>query len=204
MIQTEAADLVNDFLGSASMFAHAVSQVIERKYWREATGDQLAVAHLKILMFVSRPGLHTIGDVAVFLGVSNAAASKAVDGLVRRALLQRTEGDRDRRTIYLTLTDVGRRIVARYNANVRQRLSAVFRSFVPDELQQAIELLDRLSVQIANRTPQDRFCVQCGIYFRRDCPFKKTQQRQCLYLRRKERAGPEPAGGTGAGAGEAG
>jgi DNA-binding MarR family transcriptional regulator len=194
MREMQTGDLVEDFLGSANIFANAVSQVIERKFWHEATGNQLSVTHLKVLKLVGRSSPQTVSDVAAFLGVSNAAASKAVDGLVRRMLLRRAEGERDRRTMYLTLTGLGRRVIARYDEVTHQKLEAVFQSFVPDDLQHAIEVLDRLSVQIVNHLQEHEFCVQCGIYFRHDCPFRSHMQRQCLYLRQRERAGDREEG----------
>ena len=57
----------------------------------------------------------TINDVALFLGVSDAAASKVVDRLVRRKLLPRTEGHPDRREIHLSLTESSRCLLAAYD-----------------------------------------------------------------------------------------
>jgi DNA-binding MarR family transcriptional regulator len=43
----------------------------------------------------------SLGDIAAFLGISNAAASKAVNRLVRRKLLRCREGETDRLSIRL-------------------------------------------------------------------------------------------------------
>ena len=187
MRETQTGELAEDFLGSANIFANAIGQVIERQFWLDATENQLGLTHLKVLKLVARASPQTVTNVAAFLGVSNAAASKAVDGLVRRMLLRRVEGEKDRRTMYLTLTGLGQKMIAQYDEITRQKLADVFDGFAPDDLQRAIELLDRLSVQIVNHLHQNELCVQCGIYFRHDCPFKSLLQRQCLYLRQRDR-----------------
>jgi len=187
MRETQTRELAEDFLGSANIFANAISQVVERQFWLEATENQLGVTHLKVLKLVSRASPQTVTNVAAFLGVSNAAASKAVDGLVRRMLVRRVKGERDRRTMYLTLTGLGHKMIAQYDEIAHQKLTDVFHGFAQDDLQRVTELLDRLSVQIVDRLHQGEFCVQCGIYFRHDCPFKSLLQRQCLYLRQRNR-----------------
>lgn len=87
---------LDDFLGSAHVFSSAVSDVIEERLLAEVSGGLLTASQLKLLKLVAMADSHTIGDVAAFLGVSNAAASKAVDRLVRRNLLRRREDKKDR------------------------------------------------------------------------------------------------------------
>src|SRR3990172_12073019 len=108
--------LVNDFLGSTQVFATALNDVILEKLLREVAGEQLTLSQFKLLKLVANTDAHSIGDVAAFLGVSNAAASKAVDKLVRRGLLLRSEGEPDRRAIQLSLTKSSRRLLADYDA----------------------------------------------------------------------------------------
>jgi len=54
-------------------------------------GQQLSLSQLKILKLLDLTEAHNIGDVAAFLGVSDAAASKTVDRLARLRYLRRTE-----------------------------------------------------------------------------------------------------------------
>src|SRR5512142_2915279 len=102
---------IDDFLGSAHVFASAVNDIVEARLLRDVAGDQITVSQLKLLKLVAMTDAQTIGDVASFLGVSNAAASKAVDKLVRRKLLRRDEGETDRRVIHLSLTAGSRRVL---------------------------------------------------------------------------------------------
>jgi len=186
MTETSANELINGFLGSAQIFASAVSQILEQRTWREASGGQLGVTHLKVLKLAGCPLPPTVGEVAAFLRVSNAAASKAVDKLAELRLLERSTDAQDRRSVRLTLTEPGRRVLEAYDSAVRRDLSEVFRSFAPGEIRQAMGFLDRLAVDIVRRAPHEEFCGQCGIYFREECLFRKQLRRRCVYLRQQE------------------
>ena len=76
--------LVNELLGSAHLFVAAVSGVMEQQVLSEVAGKQLSISQLKILKLLDLTEAHNVGDVAAFLGVSDAAASKSIDRLVRR------------------------------------------------------------------------------------------------------------------------
>jgi len=180
--------LVYDFLGSAQVFATAVTEIVEEKLLHEVAGETLTLSQFKLLKLVANTDAQSIGDVAAFLGVSNAAASKAVDKLVRRKLLVRAEGQEDRRAAELSLPPRTQRLLAAYDAARDQRLAEVFRSFSPAELQRTAEILDRLSAGIVDHNAQpEEVCLQCGIYFREQCLVRKLVGRRCFYTLHKHR-----------------
>src|ERR1035441_4020209 len=88
---------IDDFLGSTHVFASAVADIIEQRLLETAAEGQVTPSQMKLLKLVAMTDSYTLGDVASFLRVSNAAASKAVDRLVWRGLLRRTEDRKDRR-----------------------------------------------------------------------------------------------------------
>jgi len=187
MTENDTTDWINDFLGSAHVFASTVADVIEEELLREAGGDQITVSQLKLLKLVSLTEAQTIGDVAAFLGVSNAAASKAVDKLVRMMLLRRSEGEADRRAIHLSLTQLSRRLLDAYDEARRRKLQQVFGQLDPEELRQAALLLDRLSARIVEHSARaEQMCLQCGLYFREKCVLRNLLSRRCLYQHHKE------------------
>ncbi len=176
---------INDFLGSAHVFASAVNDVVEARLLREVSGDQVTVSQLKLLKLVAITDAQNIGDVALFLGVSNAAASKAVDKLVRRNLLRREEGEKDRRVIRLSLTAASRRLLAAYDEAKRHKLQHIFGKFSDDDLRRTSELLDRLSAGIVEQNGAGEMCLQCGIYFRERCLVRQIVKRNCFYKRHR-------------------
>ena len=194
--------LVNDFLGSTQVFATAVNDIIEAKLLREVAGLHLTLSQFKLLKLVANTDSHSIGDVAAFLGVSDAAASKAVDKLVRRKMLVRTERMLDRRTTELTLTRRSLRVLAAYDAAKNRKLAEVFGSFSAEELQRTADILDQLSAGIVDHGAKpEEVCFQCGIYFREKCLVRKLVGKRCFYTlhrTRGKRKGVEPEEKTGA------
>jgi DNA-binding MarR family transcriptional regulator len=192
-------DVTHDFLGSTHIFASAVEEVVERRLLDEIAGRHLTLSQFKLLRMVALTDAHTISDVALFMGVSNAAASKSVDKLVRRKLLRRAEGQPDRREIRLSLTESSRRLLAAYEEKKERKLAQVFRGFPNDELRRTARLLDRLSAGLVDHhTGPEEVCLQCGIYFRDKCVVRQLVKRNCFYQRnRRHSKHADPASGNG-------
>ncbi|MBI3670031.1 MAG: winged helix DNA-binding protein [Acidobacteria bacterium] len=196
MGRARTAELVNEFLGSAHLLASAVGDVVEKGLLGEVAGSELTFSQFKLLKLVALTDAHTIGDVAAFLEVSNAAASKAVDTLVRRGLLSRAEGEADRRAVQLSLTESSRRLLAAYDTAKNRKLVKVFRRFSLAQLRRTAELLDRLSASIVDHhTGPEQICRQCGIYFREKCLVRQLTRRTCFYQRHKGRKNRHRASG---------
>ncbi len=188
MASARTAEIINDFLGSTHVFASSVNDVIEERLLREVGPPQLTFSQFKLLKLVALTDAQTIGDVAAFLRVSNAAASKAVDKLVRQGLLIRKEAQSDRRAIQLSLTASSRQVLAAYNSAKDRKLARVFRSFSPQDLQRTADLLDRLTAGIVDHTDrEEEVCLQCGIYYREKCLVRQLIRRNCIYHRRRTR-----------------
>lgn len=188
---TVPEELIQDFLGSSQVLASAVRESVEKKLLLALTGRPVTVSQLRLLKMIALTGARTIRDVAQFLGVSNAAASKAVDKLVRRKLLLRDEGLDDRREIRLSLTEAGKNLLAEYNDFEEKKLSSVFAEFEADDVRRTIELLDRISAALIGRESDgDEICLQCGIYYREKCLVRQLAQRNCFYHDRRKREAP--------------
>ena len=174
--------LNNEFLSSARVFAWSVREVIERTVLREVAGKNFTFSQLKLLYLVAHTNTLNISDAATFLGVSPAAASKAVDKLVRRRLLRRAETQQDRRTSNLSLTETGRKLMEAYIAARDLRARAVFSQFSAEELRHTSEVLDRMAGMITSSgADPNAVCMQCEIYFRENCGFQKYGHRNCFY-----------------------
>jgi DNA-binding MarR family transcriptional regulator len=204
MARGESGRMIHDFLGSAHIFASAVNEVVEKRLLQELAGKQLSLSQFKLLKMVALTGAQTITDVGLFLGVSNAAASKAVDKLVRRKLLRRAEGQPDRREIRLSLTESSRRLLLAYEARKERKLARIFRQYSAKDLRRAATLLDRLSAGLVNHHAHpEEICLQCGIYFRDRCLVRQLVKRNCFYLRNKSQPKhTHSAPGNGASGGE--
>lgn len=195
------AELSNEFLSSARVFAWSVREVIERTVLREVAGDKLTFSQLKLLYLVAHTDTLTIGDAAAFLGVTCGAASRAVEKLVQRRLLRRITPAEDRRSFRLSLTEGSRKLMEAYQAARDYRTKLALQRFSPDELKRTSELLDRLAGAIVTDSAHpDAVCMQCEIYYRERCRFGECGGRNCFYQYHKTREegsdrAPDPAEG---------
>jgi DNA-binding MarR family transcriptional regulator len=179
--RTERADILNDFLASTQIFSTAMTELMDEQI-RSVLGKHFTLSQLKLLKMVARTNTGTISEVAAFLSVSNAAASKAVDRLVRRGLILRKEKEKDRRAIELSLSDEGIKTLAQYEEILYKTLDGLFEQFTKADLTAAGNLLDRLSTDLVDVGARpDELCFRCGIYFREKCLLRNAKKRVCYY-----------------------
>jgi DNA-binding MarR family transcriptional regulator len=82
-----------------------------RDFGRFMLTTGLSFSQINILMRLVHKGSTSVSEVGEQLGVSNAAASQAVDRLVQLGLIVRTEDPEDRRAKQLALTQKGRDLI---------------------------------------------------------------------------------------------
>lgn len=173
--------LINDFLGSVRILSTTIDEWMEEAL-KEATDSRVTPSQLRVLKLVARTNARRIGDVADFLAVSNAAASKAVDRLVRRGLVRRTEAASDRRAVELSLTPEGRTLLAQYEAATNQVLKEVFGTLPAERLQETADFLDQLSTRmVKDGRTREGICLRCGIHFRDRCLLRASVGKNCYF-----------------------
>jgi DNA-binding MarR family transcriptional regulator len=190
---------LNDFLGSAQIFTSAVNDLMAQQL-RTISGDEVTYSQLKLLKMVSLTEGYSVSNVAQFLGVSTAAASRAVDRLVRRGLVNRLEAADDRRAVELSLTEKGGELLARYDDAAAEALNQVFGDLATEQLRGMGDILDRLSVSIVQREESgEQVCFRCGIHFRDRCLLRRQASRTCFFHLHQKGDAPDGDGGNGKG-----
>ncbi|MFB3825870.1 MAG: MarR family winged helix-turn-helix transcriptional regulator [Bryobacteraceae bacterium] len=161
---------VEAFLGSTLVFSRAVTEVVDVQVLAEAAQDRLTAPQFTALRLAEQQPL-TIGELAALLDVSNAAASKTVDRLVRRGLAVRREGSKDRRATEVRLTGRGRALMARYETARAAMLAKAFGEFPAQQLRRTARLLDRLSSSLVSHSSNNgKTCLRCHVYGAERCP----------------------------------
>jgi DNA-binding MarR family transcriptional regulator len=185
-VETRVVDrMVSEFVGNVHVFASAVGGIMEEPLSPVARAD-VTVSQLRVLRLIASSAAKHISDVATYLGVSNAAASKGVDKLVRRKLLRRTEDQSDRRACTVTLTEAGRALLNECRSYEKLKLAQAFHAFPAEELLRTTDVLRRLSASlISHGVNPDDICLKCGLYFPNHCPVRETVGRRCGYARRR-------------------
>jgi MarR family transcriptional regulator, organic hydroperoxide resistance regulator len=173
-------DLIRQVMGASHIFCSSVNELLERTL-AEASDEALAMSQVKLLLLISRPEQRfKVTDVAEFLGVTNAAASRAIERLVQRGLVDRTVSRDDRRAVDLSLTPQSRELLDRFTEVRNRELLQLLAHYPEDKLRKVVTLLDELSVLLLDfESGTDDRCLRCGIHFRSGCVLRDVLGREC-------------------------
>ncbi len=135
-------------------------------------GEAVTAAQFEVLRYIDGHLEPTIGEVADGLGISSAAATKAVSGLAERpqALVQRWRGEDDRRTVLVRTTESGRQVVELVREGFTARLDSVL-ARMSAESRQSLDRGLRAMLEAALTSERDcaAACLRCGVETSPDC-----------------------------------
>ncbi len=176
---------LDEFLGSVNVISAAMEDWLTEQL-KGVVGNEATLSQVKLMKLVAHTDSLRVTDVATLLGVSNAAASKAIDRLVRRKLVERVEDEADRRTTRLSVTPAGMTILKSYKHAVGKALEEVFGEFPAAELESAAGLLDRISVDLVSKTKRAKdVCLRCSVHFREKCLLRSHVGHACVFESRR-------------------
>ena len=107
--------------------------------------QNLTVPQFRTLVLLSHNGDPSMSDVADHLGISLSAASRMVDGLVRRGLLERQARPADRRSVSLSLTEVGKQTFQTALRATQETLADRFKALSGEDLAQVAGAMETLT-----------------------------------------------------------
>ncbi len=102
----------------------------------------LTTAQCHPLLEIDEMGQTNLRDLASKLNLDPSTLSRTIDGLVQRGLVKREADSRDRRYVFLSLTDEGQKICDRINEQNDRFYEGILRR-MPDE-EQGVRLFDGL------------------------------------------------------------
>lgn len=110
----------------------------------EATGRfDISVEQFHVLRFVRR-GTNSISELANAKNISRPAISQAVDALVNKGLLMRTQSSEDRRFVDLTLTDSGNALLDAVFKETRAWMRELLGDLSAEELETIASAMEAL------------------------------------------------------------
>ena len=129
----------------------AIGRVARRLRQLYATERESAASFIElgILVHLEREGPTSPGTLAAGEGVTSQAVAGVVRELERKALVERTGGQSDRRRVAVAITDAGRELLmSREHVVVDAIVTALADEYTPAErrqLESAVPLLNRLA-----------------------------------------------------------
>jgi len=121
------------------------------KRFMDTTG--LSFSQINILMRLFHGGCAGVSEIGDQLGVTNAAASQAVDRLVQLGLIERTEDPEDRRAKRLALTQKGRALIEKGVEVRSQWIEGLTDALTPEQQNMIISALTLLT-EAAHKTKE--------------------------------------------------
>jgi DNA-binding MarR family transcriptional regulator len=126
-----------------------VTQVTESRAMALAAELDLSLSQVRALLVLWRAEEPvSLGELARGVGLSDAAAVRMVDGLLRGDLVVRREDAHDRRIKRITLSAAGLEAVTGLVAAKREELELLAQTLLPDELEQLTAALDPIVARL--------------------------------------------------------
>jgi DNA-binding MarR family transcriptional regulator len=156
---------------SAKLFCQAMTLRLVRAVLAQLSDTALTEVQLTCLRFVRLHPDPSVGAIADGLGVSDAAAAKLIDRLVRRNLLLREEHSADRRVLKIKLTGNGKKLVQQVDELEEREFQTIIACLEPAELTALQDGLNAF-IKAALRSPEEveKACLRCGVAHIADCP----------------------------------
>jgi DNA-binding MarR family transcriptional regulator len=124
----------------------AMASAVRRARGANQDGDDaLSLSQYTLIRALSDRAAARVSELAVDADIAPSTATRILDVLERRAMVQRMRIEADRRRVTVTLTDAGRAALARQDAWMRGRQREFFDSLPDRERALAPGLLLRLS-----------------------------------------------------------
>ena len=124
-----------------------------REFKRFMDDTSLSFSQINILMRLAHGGSAGVSEIGEKLGVTNAAASQAVDRLVQLGLIERTEDPEDRRAKRLVLTKKGRELIEKGIEARSKWIEGLTDDLIPEQQNMIISALTLLT-EAARRTKE--------------------------------------------------
>lgn len=145
MTTPDAKSLVNRYLDASFMVNKRFDTRIREQVGQTITTDQFCALRL----IEEKPSC-TPSDLAELLCIGKSSITALVNKLVDRDLVHRAGDERDRRVVYLTLTDTGRQVYRETEQEIQQILEPYLVHFKPEEVRIFIESFEKLAALLSH------------------------------------------------------
>ncbi|NOU79449.1 MarR family transcriptional regulator [Paenibacillus sp. LMG 31459] len=145
MLSNEEWGIVDRFVDLNSSLNRKFNNLI-----RAVVGDALTVEQYTTLAHIQQAGSCTSSELAAEFGVKKSAVTSIINRLFEKEWVQRDTDPKDRRNIYLSLTDQGRTVFTETDLKIRRLVQPVIHEFQNEEIVDFLNQLERLDLLIGS------------------------------------------------------
>jgi MarR family transcriptional regulator, organic hydroperoxide resistance regulator len=142
-MSTRQLDRVDAFTATWERFFRTVRRARARAPERGA--GELTLAQYLLLAPLAERSPQAVGELADAAGIAGPTATRLLDSLAAADVVARRPSERDRRSVDVSLTAKGARMLARTQEWVEARRRRIYDALAPDERDDAERLLGRLA-----------------------------------------------------------
>lgn len=117
---------------------------------KESIGDFITYDQHYTLRYIDFAGTCTSTELADAFDVKKSAITAIINRLTEKELIKRTRDEKDRRVIYLTLTDKGRKFYTKTEKKIQKLVESLITSFEESEIIAFIETYEKLNTVLVN------------------------------------------------------
>jgi DNA-binding MarR family transcriptional regulator len=136
----------SDFLAGFDALAQAVRRA--RGANGRAPNGALTLSQYGLLELLADQHTARVQELAAHAGITPSTATRILDALERRGVVERARSDEDRRAVAVSLTETGRQLVHAEQEWLRGRQRTFYAALPSDEQELAPDLLFRLAALI--------------------------------------------------------
>lgn len=139
MSNTNIKELVDRYIAVSFSVQKQAESLIRKQMGSDLTSDQ----HYT-LRYINQKESCTSSELADVFDVKKSAITAIITRLFEKGLIKRTRDEKDRRVVYLTLTDKGQELFDSTEKRVHKLVESFITSFDQQEIKQFIDTYEKL------------------------------------------------------------
>lgn len=137
-----------DFVRFEELFWNVTREM--GRMWKQVFESHLPGSQSHLVFTLARKGPLKMSELAQILGLTAGAVTAASDRLIDHGYVTRIRDEKDRRIVYLGITDEGREMLQQLREVGRKKMTEAFSHLNEEQLPIIIEIFEQAAGNISN------------------------------------------------------
>lgn len=137
-------DAIKEIVDRYITVSYSVKKRAESLIEDQMSGD-LTIDQHYILRYMNLSPSCTSTELAEVFEVKKSAITAIINRMWEKGLIKRTRDEKDRRVVYLTLTDKGKDLFDKTEERIHNLVKSLMNKFDPEEIERFIETYEKLN-----------------------------------------------------------